>query len=160
MNNQLEYDIDALRGAAKFFEDLATGANPAPLAFSQAIQRVVADAELEAEMAADFAEDWQTSEVVQSSWERFKASMPAAKVINDNQPDNRAIVQVLSDPPTLPVGTLLYVSRQAVEDNALLLAALTKPSINDDMVVRAMAEIPGVDHDDMVRALEAALLVG
>jgi hypothetical protein len=114
-------------------------------------------AALEAEMEADFADDWQDAEVVTSAWERFKASMPAAKVINDNQPDNQAIVQVLCDPPTLPVGTLLYVSRQAVEDNALLLAALMEPSINDDMVVRAMAEIPGVDHDDMVRALEAAL---
>ncbi len=127
MSDQFEYDIEALKGAAKFFEDMATGANPAPLAFSQAIQRVIADAELEAEMAEDFADDWQTSEVVQSSWERFKASMPVAKVINDNQPDNQAIIQVLRDPPTLPVGTLLYASQRGVEDNAILLAALMEP---------------------------------
>lgn len=127
MNEQMEYDLEALKGAAKFFEDMATGANPAPLAFSQAIQRVIADAELEAEMAADFADDWLASEAVQNSWERFKASMPVAKVINDNQPDNQAVIQVLIDPPTLPVGTLLFASRQGVEDNAIVLAALMEP---------------------------------
>lgn len=127
MIDQIEYDIEALKGAAKFFEDMATGANPAPLAFSQAIRRVIADCELEAEMAADFADDWQATEVVQSSWERFKASMPVAKVINDNQPYNQAIVQVLRDPATLPVGTLLYASQRGAEDNAIVLAALMEP---------------------------------
>lgn len=32
----------ALNGAAEFFENIATGANPAPLAFAQAIRRVIA----------------------------------------------------------------------------------------------------------------------
>lgn len=123
------YDVQALKGAAEFFENMATGADPAPLAFAQVIRRVIADAELDAQIAADMAADWEakTSPVVQSSWERFKASMPVAKIINDNQPDNQAIIQVLTDPPTLPVGTLLFTSLQAAKDNALVLEMLASP---------------------------------
>lgn len=35
-----EYDHEALAGAAEFFENLATGADPAPLAFAQVIRRL------------------------------------------------------------------------------------------------------------------------
>lgn len=33
---------------------------------------------------------------------------PVATVINDNQPGRTAIIEVMTDPPTLPVGTKLY----------------------------------------------------
>lgn len=119
------YDIQALTGAAEFFEDMATGANPAALAFSQAIRRAIAELELTAEIAEALADDRpltadETAEV-DASWERFKASFPVAKVIDDNQPAQQAIIQVLRDPPTLPVGTLLFTSLQAAKDNAIAL---------------------------------------
>jgi hypothetical protein len=33
---------------------------------------------------------------------------PVATVINDNQPGRTAIIEVMTNPPTLPVGTMLY----------------------------------------------------
>jgi len=120
-----EHDLQALRGAAEFFDNIATGANPAPLAFAQAIRRAISELELTADIAAALSDDSPLSEeesaAVNSSWDRFKASFPVAKVINDNQPDNQAIIQVLCEPPTIPVGTLLFSSLQAAKDNALAL---------------------------------------
>lgn len=40
--SEAAYDAQALTGAAEFFENIATGADPAPLAFAQAIRRVLA----------------------------------------------------------------------------------------------------------------------
>lgn len=37
----VEQDIEALKGAAEYFEKLATMGEPSPLAFSQAIRRVI-----------------------------------------------------------------------------------------------------------------------
>lgn len=45
---------------------------------------------------------------VEASWQRFKSSLPVARVVDDNQPGNAAVIEVLTDPPTLAVGTLLY----------------------------------------------------
>jgi hypothetical protein len=36
-----DYDAQALIGAAEFFESIATGSDPAPLAFAQAIRRAI-----------------------------------------------------------------------------------------------------------------------
>ncbi len=46
--------------------------------------------------------------MIDQAWEKHKASGPAARVINDNQPGNTAIVEILRDPPTIAVGTLLF----------------------------------------------------
>jgi hypothetical protein len=45
---------------------------------------------------------------IDEAWEKHKAAGPVAKVINDNQPGKTAIVEILLDPPTLPVGTMLF----------------------------------------------------
>lgn len=120
MSNQTTYDIEALTGAAKFFEEMATGADPAPLAFSQAIRRALAELELTAEVDAALADDSPVTDEeaasINASWDRFKAMFPVAKVVNDNQPDNQAVVVVLRDPPTLPVGTLLYATFKGAAD--------------------------------------------
>lgn len=47
---KVEYQRQALEGAASYFEDLATMGNPAPIAFAQAIRQVLAE-----ERSAD---DW------------------------------------------------------------------------------------------------------
>jgi hypothetical protein len=46
--------------------------------------------------------------MIDAAWEKHKAAGPVAKVINDNQPGNTAIIEILRDPPTLGVGTLLF----------------------------------------------------
>lgn len=125
-----DYDLKALIGAAEFFENLATGADPAPLAFAQAIRRALPALEMMAEMDDDAnyeptAEEQADSDrIVQGAWQRFVESMPAARVVNDNGPGNEATILVLRDPPILPVGTLLYASYQGIADNAVAVAAL------------------------------------
>lgn len=117
------YDLAALEGAAEFFEKMATGADPAPLAFAQAIRRVLPDLEIMAAMEDDAdreltaEEQASTDAIVEGSWQRFVEMLPAAKVINDNQPGNQAVIVVLRDPPTLPVGTVLYTSYRGMDDN-------------------------------------------
>jgi hypothetical protein len=115
------YDTQALTGAAEFFEELATGANPHPLAFAQAIRRVLADKKLEAEIEAALSEASEITAEGQAnldaSWEYFLSKLAVAKVINDNQPENHALIEVLLDPPTLPVGTLLYTHPQEDRGN-------------------------------------------
>lgn len=49
---------------------------------------------------------------ISDGWETFKAAAPVAKVINDNQPGKTAIIEILSDPPTLAVGTMLFAAPQ------------------------------------------------
>jgi len=41
MSDAKDYDTQALEGAAKYFENLATMGDPAPLAFAQAIRRTL-----------------------------------------------------------------------------------------------------------------------
>jgi hypothetical protein len=41
-----DYDTQALEGAAEYFEQLATGANPAPLAFAQTIRRAISQTDV------------------------------------------------------------------------------------------------------------------
>lgn len=48
---------------------------------------------------------------IDAAWETHKTAAPAepvARVINDNQPGNTAIIEVLCTPPTLVVGTELF----------------------------------------------------
>jgi hypothetical protein len=45
---------------------------------------------------------------IDAAWEKHKAAGPVAKVINNNQPGNTAIIEVLRVPPTLDVGMLLF----------------------------------------------------
>ncbi len=42
------------------------------------------------------------------AWEQHKAAKPVAKIINDNQAGRTAIVEILCEPPTLCVGTVLF----------------------------------------------------
>lgn len=73
---QRDYDIQALTGAAEYFEELATGKAPGPLAFAQAIRRAVDALQMEKQMEADFAQMGDidlNSPLVDASWERFKA---------------------------------------------------------------------------------------
>src|SRR5690606_5344083 len=87
-----DYDLQALKGAAEFFENMATGADPAPLAFAQAIRRVIEEEELVDALAEEFAAE--ESDIGSNYFERFKASLPVAKVINDNQPGRQAIIEL------------------------------------------------------------------
>lgn len=45
---------------------------------------------------------------IDEAWGTFKAAGPSARVINDNQPGNTAVIEILCDPPTLEVGTELF----------------------------------------------------
>lgn len=123
------YDLEALAGAAKFFEEMATGADPAPLRFAQAIRSALPILEMMADMSDDDRtltpeEQAQSDAVVEGSWVRFNEMMPAAKIINDNLPGSEATVLVLRDPPTLPVGTLLYASYRGMDDARAVLTEL------------------------------------
>lgn len=73
---------------------------------------VAMDAEVERDLdATDFA-------LIDAAWEHHRDAVPAARVINDNQPGRTAIIEVLCDPPTLEVGTELY-RRPALKFGAL-----------------------------------------
>jgi hypothetical protein len=56
-----DYDTQALEGAAEYFEQLATGANPAPLAFAQAIRRAISQMD-EMTQALRLHQAWSDSE--------------------------------------------------------------------------------------------------
>lgn len=60
------------------------------------------DAEMDDQMAHDFAHE------VEQGWQNFKSALPVAEVVNDNQPGKTAIIEILTQPPTLAVGTKLY----------------------------------------------------
>ena len=60
--------------------------------------------QFDAEMDAEF------SKAIDQSWEGFKAAIPVAQVVNDNQPGKTAIIEILADPPTLGVGTKLFAA--------------------------------------------------
>ena len=62
----------------------------------------------EAEAAFDEADEDEAA--VNASLRRIRATIPVARVINDNQPGNAVLVEVYTNPPTLAVGTLLYAS--------------------------------------------------
>lgn len=125
-------DIELLTTAAEFFEGLETLGAIDQTSLAQAIRRAVAELELSANIEAALADDSPVSPeeslVINDMWERFKASLPVAKVINDNQPGEQAIVHILRDPPTLPVGTLLFTSLQGAKDNAMTLELLEAQS--------------------------------
>lgn len=67
-------------------------------------EQAVLDAEMFEQMTEEF------SQTVEQSWQNFKAAVPVATVINDNQTGKTAIIEILSDPPTLVVGTKLYAA--------------------------------------------------
>jgi hypothetical protein len=53
--------------------------------------------------------------MIDQAWENYKAALPVATVINDNQPGRTAIIEITIDPPTLPIGTKLYAGPKMVE---------------------------------------------
>jgi len=63
---------------------------------------------------AEFEADLDAADLmkIEEGWQTFKAAGPVAKVINDNQPGRTAIIEILIDPPTLEVGTMLYAAPQ------------------------------------------------
>ena len=71
----------------------------AALAYARG-EREVRDDEQELD-AADLA-------LIDAAWEHHRDAVPAARVINDNQPATTAVIEVLCSPPTLEVGTELY----------------------------------------------------
>lgn len=68
-------------------------------------------AEIDATLSAEDRElDADELAMIDRAWEHHKASGPVAKVIDDNQPGKTAIIEILVDPPTLGVGTLLFAA--------------------------------------------------
>lgn len=69
----------------------------------------------EAEAAFDAApdNDAEMDADIDASLSRIRAAIPVARIINDNQPGNTAVVEIYTNPPTLPVGTLLYAKAGA-----------------------------------------------
>lgn len=67
-------------------------------------EQALLDAEMFEEMTAEFSKD------VDQAWENFKAAVPVAQIVNDNQPGKTALVEILIDPPTLGVGTKLFAA--------------------------------------------------
>ncbi|QIB39310.1 hypothetical protein G3A56_15955 [Rhizobium oryzihabitans] len=67
-------------------------------------EQAVLDAEMFDQMTEEFSQE------VEQSWQTFKSAIPAAVVINDNQPGKTAIIEILADPPTIPVGTKLFTA--------------------------------------------------
>jgi hypothetical protein len=65
-------------------------------------EQAVLDAELFDEMTEAFSQE------IDQGWQNYKSALPVAEVVNDNQPGKTAIVEILTDPPTLAVGTKLY----------------------------------------------------
>lgn len=49
---------------------------------------------------------------IDDAWHNFKEAGPVARVINDNQPGNTAIIEILRSPPTLGVGTELFAAEE------------------------------------------------
>ena len=71
--------------------------------------------------AQPFPEDeWRASdrdrELIDEGWRKLNAAWPVAKVVDDNQPGRMAIIEVLKDPPTLEVGTHLYLAPPPTEE--------------------------------------------
>lgn len=64
---------------------------------------------LDAEMIDQMTEDFMSDDIEQG-WQNFKSAIPVAVVINDNQPGKTAIIEILTDPPTLEIGTKLFVA--------------------------------------------------
>lgn len=62
------------------------------------------------EAADDFDAELDAADLmkIDDAWQNFKAAGPVARVINDNQPGNTAIIEILRSPPTLGVGTELF----------------------------------------------------
>jgi hypothetical protein len=67
-------------------------------------EQAAQDAELFDEMTEAFSQE------IDQGWQNYKSALPVAEVVNDNQPGKTAIVEILTDPPTLAVGTKLYAT--------------------------------------------------
>ncbi len=63
-----------------------------------------------AEAEAAFDADPEPAADDEAFLRRMRSAIPVARVTNDNQPGNSAIIEVFGDPPTLAVGTLLYAA--------------------------------------------------
>ncbi len=66
-------------------------------------EQAVLDAEMFDQMTEEFSQE------VEQSWQNFKTAVPAAVVVNDNQAGKTAIIEILTNPPTLAVGTKLFI---------------------------------------------------
>lgn len=84
--------------------------NPKAIELADLVKAILTDekAVLDAEMFDQMTEEF--SQEVDQAWQTFISAIPAAVVINDNQPGKTAIIEILTDPPTLPVGTKLFAS--------------------------------------------------
>jgi hypothetical protein len=80
--------------------------------------------------------------MIDQAWENYKAAVPVATVINDNQPGRTAIIKITIDPPTLPVGTKLYAGPKMVE---------LPPAPADDAAV-AWQTVPKKATAEMIKA--------
>lgn len=75
-------------------------------------EQALLDAEMFDQMTKEFSSD-----LVEQSWQNFKAAIPVAVVVNDNQSGKTAIIEILSDPPTLGIGTKLYCAPVVVKND-------------------------------------------
>lgn len=72
-------------------------------------EQALLDAEIFDQMTDEFSQE------VEQSWQNFKTAVPAAIVVNDNQSGKTAIIEILTNPPTLAVGTKLFIQPVLVE---------------------------------------------
>jgi len=72
------------------------------------------EVELETDMERDLSSD--ELDLISQSFENYKTAIPVARIINDNQPGNTAIIEILCEPPTLGVGTELFAKPVLVRD--------------------------------------------
>lgn len=108
---QLTEERDALRAARNTWIEIAAGHKAR-----------AEEAELDSKLAHPgdryYTDDEELSDEdkarIDAAWEAHKAAAPVARIINDNQPGSTAIVEVLTSPPTLTVGTELFTAPQAL----------------------------------------------
>lgn len=66
--------------------------------------------------------------MIDQAWETHKATLPVARVVDDNQPGRTAIIEISKEPPTLAVGTKLYAAPVVSKDSADLRALIARAS--------------------------------
>jgi len=94
----------ALAAKAELSDDAAA------IELADLVKAIITDEQalLDAEMFDQMSEEFSLE--VDQAWGAFKAASPVAQVVNDNQPNNTAIIEILCDPPTLSVGTKLFAA--------------------------------------------------
>lgn len=125
--SEMEQLVVALKTAKTRVQDAHMGlVNAAPAAgvlgvlntaldhLHEALEIAAAHRQFEADMEAAFSEPLPAEDdaEIEASLRRLRAAIPVARVINDNRPGNTATIEVYTNPPTLPVGTLLYAGHK------------------------------------------------